>query len=118
MGVVARRLVFHYAHMKARSEKLIERSKRPPEGPVRRAYQAYCAALSQIPGVREVGELHPDVGRRLPSYELRVAVDPSIFEDRSRLRKMERLADEIVEQRDPGSVGAIAFRFEPAAGDA
>ena len=84
---------------------------------MKRAYEAYKAALERIDGVHSVGALIPDLGRTTPAYELRVVVDPTILKDRNRLRGMEREADEIVEQRNPGSVGAIAFRFELAAGN-
>ena len=112
---IVKRFVNHYRHMIERTKVIVQRSQAGPDGPVARAWRLYVEALNTA-GVRNVGNLEADVRPHVPLYKLPVSVDASIFNDRRRLRELERIADEYVGERDPTSIGMIVFHFEPTNG--
>lgn len=113
-----KRLTTQYRLLMTRAKKLAEEGEAPQVGPIQRAASLYKAAVASVAGVHSVGTVYADSQDVLPVYELPVAINPDIFNDRKRLREIERELDDFVEQRDPISVGAVVLRFEPAAGAA
>jgi hypothetical protein len=118
LGHIVRRLITHYRHMIVRADKLIAGSKTPPDGPIKQACDLYRDAFRSFNGVHAVGKIFPDLRHTPPVYELPIVIDPGVYGNRSRLRELERAADEYVEKLDPTLVGTITFRFELANGAA
>ena len=116
---VCRRLISHYRQMVDRAKRISERAAAASlTGSVRRAYELYIEACTEIEGVQISGEPISDFRDNPPVYELPVTIDPSILTDRHRLHQLERAIDDYVERRDPMSVGLIVLRIEPLVGAA